>query len=300
MKHIWKIALLVAIIAIFQATYSGPLGVDKIDVMNANTLKVTLSENPNLKVGENEADITILNDIKIQAAVAKEGKVNEIEILIEDAMLPNTNYSLLTVSGAQGSIDFTTPTAVEGYTQKNTIVAEEQEIESIELIDEKTILVKYKQTLTSSAYEFKLLAETAVDKIEKLSYDIPELLITVEPPLRAEQDYILMIIDMKDVDGTQLEFDTGIYDFKTPLFPEIIKEEKTTDPLIELNAAGEDTSLEKETLLEDTSLAGSGTTTEIVAATLTQTPATGTATWLLIFTTIFINGFYFFTRRKKV
>ena len=40
MKHLWKILLLIPIIALFQITYSGPLGVDKIDVVDQNTIKV--------------------------------------------------------------------------------------------------------------------------------------------------------------------------------------------------------------------------------------------------------------------
>jgi hypothetical protein len=74
----------------------------------------------------------------------------------------------------------------------------------------------YRQELTSSIFEYKLLAESRIVKIEKPDYFIAELIITVEPPFISQQDYILMFIDMQDVEGNYLEFDTGIYDFTTP------------------------------------------------------------------------------------
>ena len=100
MKHLWKILFLIPIIALFQITYSGPLGVEKIDVLDQNTLKVTLTENPNLKQGDNEGEITILNDIRIASALAKAGTSNEVEIILDAPLLPETSYSLLTVAGA--------------------------------------------------------------------------------------------------------------------------------------------------------------------------------------------------------
>lgn len=300
MKHLWKLLFLLPIIVLFQATYSGDLGVDSVDIIDKNTIKVTLSDNPNIKVGENEAEVTILNDVQIAAAVAKAGSMNEVEILLDGNLIPNTSYSLLTVAGAQGSIDFTTPSAVEGYTQANLESVAEQEIASIELIDAKNIVVKYVQNVSASGYDFKLLAESKVTKIEKPSYELPELLIHVEPPLISEQDYIIMFIDMKDVDGKQIEFDTGIYDFTTPLFPKETSPEVSGEELPELNAAGEAVSLEKETLGEETPLQDGQQQVEAIAATVTETPATGTATWILIALTIFINAFYFFTRRKAV
>ena len=307
MKHLWKILLLIPIIALFQITYSGPLGVDKIDVVDQNTIKVTLSENPNLKQGDNEGEITILNDIRIASALAKAGTSNEVEIILDKPLLPETSYSLLTVAGAVGSIDFTTPTGVEGYSQTNVASLEEQDIESIEIVDSTTLNVTYKQTVSAGKYDYKFLAESSVVSIEKPNFELPELLVRVEPPLVSEQDYIMMVIDLKDVDGNQLEFDTGIYDFKTPVFAENTVPDVSTssgEVLPELNAAGENVSLQKETLIEEPIVVGA-TSQEAeaniaaVAAEVKETPATGTATWMLILMTLSINAFYFYSRRKK-
>lgn len=174
-------------------------------------------------------------------------------------------------------------------------------------MDSTTLNVTYKQAVTAGKYDYKFLAESEVVSIEKPSFEQAELLIRVEPPLVSEQDYILMVIDLKDVDGKQLEFDTGIYDFKTPIFPENLRAEVSSgsgEQVPELNAAGDNVSLQKETLLEEPIVIGNtATQTEenlaVIAAEVKQTPATGTATWLLVLMTLSINAFYFYSRRKK-
>lgn len=102
--------------------------------------------------------------------------------------------------------------------KENLASTADQDIENIEILDASTIIVRYVQNISGTTYDFKLLAENNVVKVEKPTYDAPEIIITVEPPLLGEQDYILMVVDMKDVDGKQLQFDTESYDFTTPLF----------------------------------------------------------------------------------
>jgi len=113
MKHFKKILTLIAIFAVTQGVYSAGLGVSQIDVLDENTLKVTLSENPNLQVGDQDAEITILQDVNIYGGFTVMDAANKIELILEDALRPNTNYSLLTVLGAEGSIEFVTPEGVE-------------------------------------------------------------------------------------------------------------------------------------------------------------------------------------------
>jgi hypothetical protein len=131
----------------------------------------------------------------------------------------------------------------------------------------------------------------------------------------SEQDYILMFIDMQDVEGNYLEFDTGIYDFTTPLFDtqdsenegmeeeglkgddmlEVIEidvenSEDSQEGDVELNVAGDEVSLEKDSNAE--------MDLESAAALVTQTPDTGAQTWILIALTLVINSFYYLSRRK--
>ncbi len=324
MKHLWKILVsLATLFALIQITYSGPLGVEKIDVLDENTLSLTLSDNPNVKVGDVDAEITILNDMKLRGSLLSDSDTKKIDILLENPLQPNTKYSLLTLAGTQGSIDFETPAGVEWFIQENISSIQDEDISMIEIVDDRTISVSYNQELSEGIYEFKLLAESTVTNIQKVNYDDAEILITLEPTLISEQDYILMIIDMKDVDGNYLEFDTGIYDFTTPVIESSADTQTSTDNDqlsaswaqvidtnveaegsldvmqidtetvwdVELNAAGEEVSLENaqdESNIEEVALAATGT------------PDTGAATWVLILATLFINSFYYIARRKKM
>lgn len=316
MKHVNKFIALTAILGLsfYGITYSGDLGVDEIKVIDSETLSVILSENPNLEVGEIDAEITILNDVKLMGAFVSEDDAFEVELLLENVLKANTRYSLLTVSGSEGSIDFTTSDDVEGFSSSNIASTDDQDIDTIEVIDDRTILIQYRQELTSSIFEYKLLAESEIVKIEKPDYFLPELIITVQPPFTSEEDYILMFIDMQDVEGNYLEFDTGIYDFTTPELQ--IEEEMMEDTIsaswsvddtivdvllevveldindenLDMNAAWDEVSLEKNGESEIDILDA--------ASIVMETPDTGAQTWVLIVLTLVINSFYYLSRRK--
>ena len=105
-----------------------------------------------------------------------------------------------------------------------------------------------------------------------------------------------MFINLKDAEGKMLDFDTGIYDFKTEVFKEEKIEEvvNISETEVELLAAP-DVSLEKDAAAE--SETGN---IETIAMTATETPATGAETWVIIFATLIINTFFFLARKKKV
>jgi len=325
MKYLKNIVAVLVLVGIFHMSYSAELSVDEINVVDANTLSVTLSENPNLENGPIEAEIRVLNDVKLRGALKSEA--SEVELILEDAMKPETTYSLLTLVGADGSIDFTTPSNVEGYTASNIASVEEQSIEWIEIIDDRTIIITYINDIIWSSFEYKLLAESKVVSIEKPDFFLPEIIISVEPPFVWESDYILMFIEMQDASGEFLEFDTGIYDFSTwdmvewitseyeiqntnegedtlseqlqVVKPEVVEEEiingqysiQEEEQEVEFNAAGEQSWLVKDTEMIDT---------DIAAEMMQETPDTGAATWVLILATLFINSFYYLSRRKKI
>lgn len=301
-------------------SYSAELSVSDIKVLDANTLSVTLSENPNLEEGELDWEIRVLNDVKMRGVFASETDTTSVELILEDPILANTTYSLLTVLWADGSIDFTTPSSVEGFTASNSSSVEIQDISSIEIIDDRTLIVNYRDPLTSSTLEYKLLAESNVVKIEKPDFYSPEILISIEPPFTSEKDYILMFIEMQDASGEFLEFDTGIYDFVSPVIDQLsswaeedetMSQEDNIDTLevreidaqedewvdgdenleeTDLNAAGEEDGLIKDTAMLEI---------EDVATMVTQTPQTGATTWVLILATLVINSIYYLSRRKK-
>lgn len=330
MKHLKIIIALIAMLGIIHMTYSAELSVDSIDVINGNTVSVTLSENPNLEVGEIQGEIRVLNDMTIRGGYIDETWENRVEILLEEALKGDTNYSLLTVSWADGSIDFLTPSEVDGYSVVNIESTLDEDIESIEIINDRTMLVTYRQVLEATDFEYKLLAESNIIKIEKPDYFLPELIIHIEPPFISGKNYILMFIELQDVEGTYLEFDTGIYDFTSPNLEEtnqdeteVIEEENQEGILEVVEIVSEvtpednisDNIEEIEEVLEEVNpeapeqtwvdLNAAGPDSEGIgvlqaADAVTQTPDTWAETWVLIIATLVINSFYYLSRRKKL
>lgn len=325
MKHLQKIIAIIVIIGLTQISYGGNIWVDKISIIDANTISVMLSDNPNLEVGEVQWEITILNDISIRGSVVSDTSENKIEVMLVDPILPSTKYSLLTISGADGSMDFETPDNVEWYQAVNLNVGAGQDIDSIEILDDRTVIISYTQNVSSNAYQYKLLAENLVTKIEKPDYFLPELVITLEPPLVSNKNYILMFIDMQDTSGNYLEFDVGIYDFATE---DIVSPEQINQEMLD---SGETNNVELTLDNESDTMTGSEVNNSIndsmlideigadinldaanqdslldieidvadVAIMVTETPDTGAQTWVLIIATLFINTIYYLSRRKK-
>jgi len=287
MKYLKNIVAVLVLVGIFNLSYSAELSVDEIKVIDANTLNVTLSENPNLEIWEIDGEIRVLNDVKLRGAFASETETTEVELILEDSLKADTTYSLLTVLGADGSIDFTTPSNVEWFSALNISSVEVQDIDSIEVIDDRTIIVNYRDAITSSSLEYKLLAESEVIKIEKPDFYSPEIIISIEPPFTSEKDYILMFIEMQDASGEFLEFDT----LNVVEVQNLVENKSNGEDIPELEAAGDETWLikDKEMLY-----------TEEVATMVTQTPQTGAASWVLVLVTLLINSFYYLSRKKKV
>jgi hypothetical protein len=179
--------------------------------------------------------------------------------------------------------------------------------------------------VSSNAYQYKLLAENLVTKIEKPDYFLPELVITLEPPLVSNKNYILMFIDMQDTSGNYLEFDVGIYDFATE---DIVSPEQINQEMLD---SGETNNVELTLDNESDTMTGSEVNNSIndsmlideigadinldaanqdslldieidvadVVIMVTETPDTGAQTWVLIIATLFINTIYYLSRRKK-
>lgn len=190
-------------------------------MINPTTLRVELSENPNMNPGvQEDTEIAVLHNLKLRGAFLMEGSTSQVELMTETPLLPNTRYSLITLAGAEGSIDFETPSELEGYRADNLMSMKDDDIESIEIIDAQTMIVSYRQELSALNYNYNLLAESDILEVVKTESETPELLLTLEPPLLPESNYILMFIELRDASGEMIDFDTGIYDFATEVFPE--------------------------------------------------------------------------------
>jgi len=309
------IAFFIAVM-LTSSTFADSIDASSVVAISPHEIEVTFSENPNLRVWEVNAEVKVLQDISLRGGFSS-SEANSVELILEDPLLPNTYYSLLSIIGADGSIDFKTSEELSGKTIMNLAREGDEDIKSITIRDPRTILIHYVQELTETQFEYKLLAESTVEAIENRAYDDGKIYMSINPPLIAEQNYILMFLDMQDVDGMFLDFESGIYDFSTPpseewdtvqwvsttvisdtleeslenidrgvieditILPEVLIIEEEVE---NLQAAGEEISLEKNI--------------NEVAQQVSETPDTGAETWVLILLSLVINTIYYLSRKK--
>lgn len=320
MKHGKKIFLgsVIAFLAFAAPSlYSSPLGVLDISVAERNSVDIIFSDTLNIAPGEvSDAEIIVLKDMKVSMVHSENIEEKSLEIQIEEPILPNTRYNLITVAGTEGSIDFMTPDAIEWYTTNNFTSVKDEDIESIEILDSNTLVVRFRNELANEAYAFNFLEENPVAYIVKDEFHDAKLTLTLENPLSSVSSYIVMLLTLKDSAGRILDFDTGMYDFMTEQFSEeetqeiVIEnvyenenmnqeevemiEEEIYEEEVELYAAAErEMGMEEEQPQEEEG------NVEEIAQINTHNPDTGAATWILIFATIIINTFFYITRRKQ-
>lgn len=280
----------------------------------------------------------VLQDMTLNQAQKNLENSKKVTITLEEPLRQNTKYSILSILGAQGSIDFQTGDFLENQEIPNTsLFGQDQNIQSITIINDKILDLNYVSDVVESDFEYKLLQELEVLSIENTSAADERLIVNLGQEITADREYILMVISLIGSDGDEITFDTGIYDFTSPESLEksqsvidaqtpksskdittsfnqeaqmsvqekiaqrnaaklleveqaevTVQEIPMQDSLLpeeeELNAAPSDTGLMKSTLS--------------VAAEATMTPDAGAETWVLIFATLLINTFYYFSRRK--
>ncbi len=336
MKNIAKIICITMALMVFGSSYAA--NISELEVVDTNTLHVSMEE---VKMGTTEIiwEVKVLNDMKVAFAMQNEEDEtsSSVTLTLDGELQENTEYSLLTVFGADGSIDFKTSDTIEWVEIINSDSDEiGQSIDSITLVDKKTIEVVYMEELEAGGdFEFKLLSDMEVASVGPV--DEATISVNLVDRVVASQDYILMVLALQDALAQDVELEEWIFDFSSPSevsapsdmrTVEVSDEseptvEETTqlegDELdVELNAAFKDIDSPDESvelldaegidrMVEDAvraeeeakEAATQESTVESVAMSATATPETGAETWVLIMLTLFINTFYYFSRRKS-
>jgi len=297
--------------------------IESLEVVDTKTLSLSMSE-VKMWTGEIVWEMKVLNDMSIAFASQDEENDNVAILTLDEVLEKNTEYSLLTVFGADGSIDFKTGDVLEDIEIINPETDEiGQSIESITLVDVNTIKVTYVEDIEWEELEFKLLSEIWVDGISGVDEDTVNVKLTVD--IKSDKNYILMVLALQDALSQDVDLEEGIYDFMAPTEITTISEPteevvENTEEVIdetqevsnevedELNAAYNLLEPEESTDLLEKDVEAvvekaveeekAERTLEAVAMSATVTPETGAETWVLIMLTLFINTFYYFSRRK--
>lgn len=281
---IGKLAL-VAMISLIGYSNASATSIEAVEVTTGKEVRVTLT-GASLISSEITGDIKTLKDIAVEEALKSLDSDKVVNITLAEELAPNNSYSLLSIFGSEGNIEFSLWEKIENVEFMNTSV-EASQIEKLVVRDSKNIDVYYKLGLASNEFEYKILSNTAVENIK---VEDGVLVLTLKNDLVSNSNYILMILSLKDEMGNAITFEDGLFDFTTseivPTNIESVEEEVTE----ELNAATEEVVILAEEVAPNI---------EEVAMQSKVTPDAGAETWVLLLATFLFNNVYFVAKRRK-
>lgn len=253
--------------------------IDKIDVVNNNTVKITASNDVVFSDSFVQWDIKVLKDINVSYSSIDSNNSRKVVLNLSDDLLANTSYSLITILWAKGNIDFKIWDYLKGPITNKSLKEWEEWIEKINIIDSRTLEVSYNYDLTDNMFEFKVLSDIITNWLFSKWNNIVDL--GIKWNLEKESNYILMILDLEDNKGNKLVFDQDLYDFAT-----------TNDLKINTQEADVVLASAKEEKPAKWNIAE-------VAQSTDEIPDTGSATWVLVLLTVIVN-LAFFLRKKLI
>jgi len=252
--------------------------IDKIDVIDNNTIQLTASKDVKFSDSFVEWDIKVLKDINVSYSALDSNNSKKVILNLSDDLLANNSYSLITVLWAKGNIDFKIWDYLEWEITNPSLKLWEEGIEKINIIDSKTLELYYNYDLNDNMFEFKILSDVVTSWLFSKWNNIVDL--GIKWNLEKESDYILMILNLEDTNNNVLVFDEDLYDFST-----------TSDLIIDTQEADVVLAAAKEEEPAKWNVAE-------VAQNVQEIPDTGSATWVLVLLTIIVNiGFFL---RKKI
>jgi len=107
MKYIFRFSVFFALISLTSLS-AFAADISDVNVIDTQDISLKLSEDVQLPVGKIEADVDVLHDDSIANVTADPQDKKKVTLTLSTPLKAKTDYSLLTVFGADGSIDFTT------------------------------------------------------------------------------------------------------------------------------------------------------------------------------------------------
>lgn len=274
----FKILLFMALTSMLTAnTFASTI--DKIEVIDNNTIEITSSNDIEFSNGFVEWDIKILEDINVSFNVKDSNNLKKVVLNLSNDLEANTSYSLITILGAEGNIDFKIWDYLEGEIQNTQLLSTEEWINKVNIIDSRTLELFFTSDLDDDMFEFKILSDIVTTGLTSEGNNVINL--EIQSNLEKESEYILMILWLENTNGDALLFDNDLYDFVTTSDLIIDVEEKDTV----LAAAEEEVIVEDEGNMND------------IALNSAETPDTGAATWVLVLLTAIVNLGFFLRKR---
>jgi len=274
----FKVLLFLALTAMLSGN-AFAASISKIEAVDNNTVEITASNDVVFSDTYVEGDIKVLKDINVSFSVADSANARKVVLNLSDDLEANTSYSLITILGANGNIDFEIWDFLEWEIKNPLLMDYEEWIEKINIVDSRTLELYFNYDLEDDMFEFKILSDIITSWLTSEWNNILNL--EIRSNLEKESEYILMVLTLEDINGNTLVFEEDLYDFTTSNSLVEDVEEKE----IVLASAEEEVEVEEEWNMND------------IALNSEVTPDTGAATWVLVLLTAIVNIGFFLRKR---
>lgn len=250
-------------------------------------------------------DVKLFKDVEVVSSVKDPNFPNKIDLKLSKDLKPGNTYNIFSVFWTDWNADF----KVEDWL-KITFLTQEKDVKwisKVELVDSKSLVVYFKDSLVWNDFEFKVLENMS---IKDLWNDAWSLIINTNSKLESAVKYLLMIMSLTDDKGNAYKLNDTVFDFSIlqdnsiSFVPGTFSENTTnatttatpnTENNIELTSAWENTN----TWIELNSWSENWTwNLENVAMEAKQTPNTWASTWIILAFTLIITSIFLMTRKS--
>ena len=241
-----------------------------VDATNSNILKLFVDKDIETNSVELASDIKIFKDLNTENIVRDLVNDKLLTITLSEDIKNNSSYSLLSVYGAEWSIDF----RIDDLINWLEIVWNDTDgVEKVSIIDSKQLTILFKKSITSEDVDVKLLREYNIESLQFNIDNKKELDIYLADKLNNNSKYLIMIFSINTIEEVSYTVLNSIYDFNT----EVLADIEVVEPVVEI--------------IEENNI------TDNVALNSAETPDTWAETWILMLFTFILSTYIYF--RKK-
>ena len=275
MKNIKKIFIL---ILIFIVNISYASDISSLEVIDDKTINVSLNNGLNLLKWEVSWEIKVLSDVGINFVSKDIEDSNKISLVLWTNLEKNLSYSLLSVSWIDWSMNFNIDELSNGLEIENEefLEGDSQWITKLVVVDNQNVEVYFSKPIEWSEFNFKLLKEI---KLDKITYDLDKLYVSFTEKLKANNNYILIIVSIVDSSWLDVFFEDWVYEFS--IEEELINSTKRLKE--DFNSATQE-----------------GKDIKNIPISSETTPEVGASTWVLVLLTFIINTCIYIGRARKM
>jgi len=272
MKIIKLLIIFIFTLSISFNAYANDEDVSIIDIdsNNSNILKIFLDKNIETNTMNVDSDIKVFRDLETTKVSIDLENANLVHLSLKENLEEDTWYSLLSVYGAEGTIDFNIEKLSNWLEVKWNNV---DWIEKLLIIDSKNIEIYFKKMINSDSVDVKLLREHSLDSLKINSSNKKELDVYLKDEIHSNSKYIIMMFTITIKEELTYNISNSIYDF----IIEWLSDEKLEQPM-------------EDDIKEDNKI-------DNIALNSAETPDTWAETWILLLATFLLSNFIYFRKR---